>query len=142
MDASYWAAAKFLPDHVASEHGAPQSSEPPAAAPSGGSAPPSAETIAIMRRDPHMSAEFELYERANDVLSCKLQGCKAVMEAGSNAAGLALSAEGAAGRGGGDASGAGAGAGAGGGAGGGGGVGGGGNPITQLTPATQHHLQP
>ena len=90
MDASYWAAAKFLPDHVASEHGAPQSlsSEPPAAAPSGGSAPPSAETIAIMRRDPHMSAEFELYERANDVLSCKLQGC-GLVEAGSNAAGLA-----------------------------------------------------
>ena len=92
-----------------------------------------------MRRDPHMSAEFELYERANDVLSCKLQGC-GLVEAGSGAAGLATSAESAGGRGGGDASGVGAGAGAGAGGGGGGGVGGG--PITQLTPATQHHLQP
>ena len=138
MDAGYWANANFQPDHVASEHGAPDSSEPPAAAPPGGSAPPSAETIAIMRRDPHMSAEFELYERANDVLSCKLQGCglaEAGREAGSDAAGLALSAEGAGGRSGGDASGSGSGSGSGGG-------GGGGGPITQLTPATQHHLQP
>jgi hypothetical protein len=73
MDAGYWAGANFQPDHVASEHGAPggASSEPPAEPPAGGSAPPSAETIAIMRRDPHMSAEFELYERANDVPSCK-----------------------------------------------------------------------
>ena len=86
-----------------------------------------------------MSAEFELYERANDLLSCKLQGC-GLVGAGSNAVVLALSAEGAVGRGGGDASDAGAGAGAG--AGGGGGGGGGGGPITQLTPATQHHLQP
>ena len=75
MNASHWAHAHFQPDHVASEHGAPASSEDPAAAPTGGSAPPSAETIAIMRRDPHMRAEFELYERANDVLNCKLQGC-------------------------------------------------------------------
>ena len=97
-----------------------------------------------MRRDPHMSAEFELYERANDVLSCKLQGC-GLVEAGSGAAGLATSAESAGGRGGGHASGVGAGVGAGAGAGGGGGGGGGGvggGPITQLTPATQHHLQP
>ena len=177
MNASHWAHAHFQPDHVASEHGAPASSEDPAAAPTGGSAPPSAETIAIMRRDPHMRAEFELYERANDVLNCKLQGCGLAgggggsgagngdgngrSSGGGNPAGLAPPAEGAGGRGGADAVGsdaaaaagadagadAGASTGAGGSRSGGsgsgaGGGGGGGGPVTQLTPATQHHLQP
>ena len=169
MNASYWANAHFQPDHVASEHGAPAASEAPAAVPIGGSAPPSAETIAIMRRDPHMRAEFELYERANDVLNCKLQGCGLAGGGGGSGAGdgggngggnpasLAPPAEGAGGRGGADAVGSGAAAGAGadagastgaggsrsGGSGGGAdGGGGGGGPVTQLTPATQHHLQP
>lgn len=94
MDASYWARRVDQPDHIASEHDEP--SEPQAAAPSGGSEPPSAETLAIMRQDPHMRAEFELYERANDVLSCKLLGC-GLTEGGADGTGTALSAEGAGG---------------------------------------------
>ena len=62
VDAAYWAAKHVEPAGAREpgSHGAP---------------PPTEATLAIMRSDPMLRAEFELYDFANDVLDCKLRAC-------------------------------------------------------------------
>ena len=59
MNATFWST-----QHIAPDGGSPSKEVPPREA-----------TLAKMRQDEYLAAEYELYDYAKEVLDCKLRGC-------------------------------------------------------------------